>query len=75
MTHMSMCFYPASYAAPELSRRENVESLFHCFVSTVLDPEMKMMASGEECLKVTKVLEAIKQSAKERWSIIFGGKQ
>ena len=56
---------------PELPQGENVESSYYYFVSAVLDPEMKMMASGEECLKVMKVLEAIKQSSEEKQPITF----
>jgi predicted dehydrogenase len=56
---------------PKLSQEEDVESSFHYFVSAVLDPGMKMMVSGEESLKVMKVLEAIKQSSEERQTIVF----
>lgn len=56
---------------PELPQGENVESSYYYFVSAVLDPEMKMMASGEECLKAMKVLEAVKQSSEEKQPITF----
>jgi len=51
--------------------KESIETSYQHFVSSILKEDMKMIGSGEECIEVMKVLEAIKQSAEEKRPIIF----
>lgn len=51
--------------------KDSIESSYQHFVSAILKEDTKMIGSGKECLEVMKVLEAIKQSAKEKRPIIF----
>jgi len=41
------------------------ETSYQHFISAVLDPNKKMMASGEECINVMKVLDGIDRSARD----------
>jgi predicted dehydrogenase len=44
--------------------KTKVENAYHHFVDCVLDPKKKMIAAGEECIAVQKVLDAIDRSAR-----------
>lgn len=55
----------------EIPAQESVETSYHYFVSAIIGKDNKMIASGKECLKVMKVLEAIKQSSEKKQPIVF----
>ncbi len=55
----------------QLLPKDSLETSYHPFVSAILEPDKKMIASGEECLEVMKVLDAIKESNQAKQSINF----
>jgi predicted dehydrogenase len=55
----------------QLPSEDSLETSCHHFVSVILEADKKMIASGEECLEVIKVLDAIKESNAAKQSINF----
>jgi len=55
----------------QLPSEDSLETSYHHFVSVILEADKKMIASGEECLEVIKVLDAIKESNQAKQSINF----
>ena len=55
----------------QIPRQEYTETSYYHFVSAIIKENKEMIASGQECLGVMKVLEAVKQSAKEKRTIVF----
>lgn len=55
----------------KLPSEDSRETSYHHFVSAILEADKKMIASGEECLEVMKVLDAIKESNQAKQSINF----
>ena len=55
----------------QLPSEDSLETSYHHFVSAILQADKKMIASGEECLEVIKVLDAIKESNQAKQSINF----
>lgn len=55
----------------QLPSEDSLETSYHHFVSAILEADKKMIASGEECLEVIKVLDAIQESNQAKQSINF----
>ncbi len=55
----------------QLPSEDSLETSYYHFVSAILEADKKMIASGEECLEVIKVLDAIKESNEAKESINF----
>lgn len=55
----------------QLPSEDSLETSYHHFVSVILEADKKMIASGQECLEVIKVLDAIKESNQAKQSINF----
>jgi len=55
----------------QLPSEDSLETSYHHFISVILEADKKMIASGEECLEVIKVLDAIKKSNAAKQSINF----
>lgn len=55
----------------QLPSEDSLETSYHHFVSAILEADKKMIASGEECLEVIKVLDAIQESNQTKQSINF----
>jgi predicted dehydrogenase len=55
----------------QLPSEDSLETSYHHFLSAILEAHKKMIASGEECLEVIKVLDAMKESNEAKQSISF----